>query len=249
MISQNCAPVATINTGEDTLDDCSSGQAQLSVPFDSSYQYVWMLNGDTVSTSSTISATLAGKYFVYVTNQTCTNSDSVTVVLTAPLAINFAGLDTLYCVYNPLVNLVPNYIPGVFSGPGINGATFNPAVAGIGSHVVTYTYTSQAGCVYVHSQAVRIDACLNVPENLWTNTIKISPNPSQNNFYVSAFTFFEKKIKMEIRDIAGRCVSMEEIALSIGENKIPFHISLSNGIYIARFTDEISSTSLKMIVE
>jgi hypothetical protein len=249
MISQNCAPVATINTGKDTIGDCSSGQVHLSVPFDSSYQYAWILNGDTVSTTDTLSATIAGKYIVNVTNQSCTNSDSVLVQLTAPLNITITGLDSLYCVYNPLVNLVPNYIPGDFSGDGINGATFNPAIAGIGSHTVTYTYTSPAGCVYVHTQPVRVDACLNVPGNFWTNTIKISPNPSQNNFSVSAFTAFEKRIKMEVSDIAGRSVILEEIALSLGENRISFLSTLATGIYTARFTDETSSTSMKLIIQ
>jgi gliding motility-associated-like protein len=54
----------------------------------------------------------------------------------------------------------PNAIPGngVYSGTGIinpNG-TFDPAVAGIGTHTITYTYTSLAGCTDVATKTIKV---------------------------------------------------------------------------------------------
>lgn len=35
---------------------------------------------------------------------------------------------------------------GTWSGPGVSGGVFSPAVAGVGTHTLTYTYTDAGGC-------------------------------------------------------------------------------------------------------
>ncbi len=247
--SVNCSPVATINYGKDTIDDCGTGTVNLFVPSGEGYDYLWIFNGDTVSILSTFTATQTGKYILRVVNQSCSNSDSVYVNLSAPLNVTFAGLDTLYCIYHSSVNLLPDYPGGTFTGRGISGETFSPSVADTGVSVITYTYTSSSGCTFSHSQSVRVDACLNVPENRWTKTIAVYPNPSQGDFYVRSFTSFEKRINMGITDITGRSLWKEDIALSAGDNSFPVHTALAKGIYIIRFTDVQSSASLKMIIQ
>ncbi len=47
---------------------------------------------------------------------------------------------------------------GVFSGPGIAGALFNPAAAGIGTHTIRYTYTATNGCNTFKEQTVAVNA-------------------------------------------------------------------------------------------
>ena len=250
IISANCAPVSTINAGKDTLDDCSSGNVQLLVPSGNGNTYQWLFNGNIVGTDSSISATQQGTYFVTVNNQTCTSTDSIYVKFTSGINLTVANLDTLYCVYNPTVNLLPSYLGGSFSGPGTNGliATFNPALAGIGLHTITYSYTTTTGCPFSFSKNVRIDACLNVSENKWTNTISIFPNPSEGDFYLKVFASKEKKFSMEVQDISGRIVYAETYVIDAGENQIPVQASLSKGIYSIKFTDAASSSSRKFIV-
>ena len=51
---------------------------------------------------------------------------------------SFTGLEPTYCVTDPASTLVGDPLDGVFSGPGISGENFDPAVAGVGSHTVTY---------------------------------------------------------------------------------------------------------------
>ena len=36
---------------------------------------------------------------------------------------------------------------GVYIGPGVSGTIFNPSAAGIGTHQITYTFTTEGGCV------------------------------------------------------------------------------------------------------
>ena len=50
------------------------------------------------------------------------------------------------CEFAAAVTLVSNPAGGVFSGPGVVGGDFDPSVASLGTHTVTYTYTDGNGC-------------------------------------------------------------------------------------------------------
>lgn len=54
---------------------------------------------------------------------------------------------------------------GVFTGTGVSGSyDFNPAVAGIGSHVITYTVTDINGCTASTTAAIQVVPCGRVCE-------------------------------------------------------------------------------------
>ncbi len=82
----------------------------------------------------------------------CTNfaTDEIIVHPTPDVSINVAAE---FCTYDPLATM-NNVSPtpsdggvGVLTGPGVNGFSFNPSVAGPGTHTLTYTFTSVYGCV------------------------------------------------------------------------------------------------------
>lgn len=249
LISQNCAPVATINAGIDTVDQCGTGSADLSVPLGNGFNYLWVYNGtDTVSTAHTFSATQLGSYVVTVENQGCTSTDTIVVKSSPNINLNFAGLDSMYCIYNSSANLAPNYLGGTFTGAGMNNATFNPAVAGLGNHSITYTYANASGCVYTYSQSVIVDACVSIPESHWINSISVYPNPAEDNFSLSAFTQSEKDLKMDIYDVTGSLVMAEHFKLNVGENLIPVETEFSKGIYFIVFSDVQSTSSVKLVI-
>jgi gliding motility-associated-like protein len=45
---------------------------------------------------------------------------------------------------------------GVYSGNGVDHGYFNPEIAGVGEHTVTYTYTTENGCITEKSIQVRV---------------------------------------------------------------------------------------------
>jgi hypothetical protein len=250
IISSDCTPVATINTGRDTITDCGTASVNLSVPAGAGFDYVWTLNGDTLSTTNSHTATQEGLYVVHVTNQTCSNSDSVFVDFTNPLVVTFTGLDTLYCINHSNVNLLPNYLGGTFSGAGISGATFSPAAAGAGNWIITYSYTSSAGCTDVDSQFVHVDACSGIEENTWLHSISVSPNPSgSNGFYLNVYSALEKNLIVNVTDMTGRIIMTENLVLNAGNNSIFENLNLAGGVYVIHFSDEKLSLSKKLIIQ
>ena len=69
----------------------------------------------------------------------CTNT-SIQTVTVNPVA-SFSGLSGPYCTTDPSVTLTGSPSGGTFSGPGMVGNIFNPAIAGVGTHSISYTYT------------------------------------------------------------------------------------------------------------
>lgn len=56
---------------------------------------------------------------------------------TAMAQCGFTGLNASYCINDAAATIVPSGA-GTLSGPGVTGTTFDPAAAGVGSHMVTY---------------------------------------------------------------------------------------------------------------
>lgn len=63
--------------------------------------------------------------------------------------------------FNLTQAIEPNSIPGIgtYSGIGITdpvNGTFDPAIAGVGTHAITYTFTSLAGCTDTKSRSILV---------------------------------------------------------------------------------------------
>jgi PKD repeat protein len=108
----------------------------------------------------------------------CTDADQITIIVATPDA-TITPVDTL-CVNGPAVTLTANDLGGVWSGIGVSGNTFNPALAGTGDHIIRYSILntgcpdsdtetitvmpipditiSRVGTVYVNSAPVTINA-------------------------------------------------------------------------------------------
>jgi gliding motility-associated-like protein len=98
-------------------------------------------------------------YYTYTDSFGCINYDTNTTRVNARPLVDFTGLDSQYCFYNPSVTLTGIPIGGIFSGNGIIGSSFNPSSAGFGAHFIKYTYTDPlTGCVNIDSQRVFINS-------------------------------------------------------------------------------------------
>jgi hypothetical protein len=64
----------------------------------------------------------------------------------------FTGLPATLCQSNAAVSLTAVTAGGTFSGPGVSGSSFDPAVAGAGVHTITYTLGGQDVCVSTSQQ-------------------------------------------------------------------------------------------------
>ena len=117
--------------------------------------------------------------YIYTTQNGCSDSIPGVINVTQTPNVTFDPLPNL-CDTSVVV-ILGGVSPsgGTFTGVGVSGSTFSPDLAGVGSHQIAYTFTSN-GCNSSAFQTVTVDNCsdLNELDLDWM----VYPNPSDGNF-------------------------------------------------------------------
>ncbi len=71
----------------------------------------------------------------------CHDADSIILTVAVPDA-TITPVDTL-CVNGPIIFLTAHDLGGIWSGEGVTGNTFDPALAGAGDHIISYNIINQ----------------------------------------------------------------------------------------------------------
>lgn len=79
--------------------------------------------------------------YTIVDKHSCADSDSIVLTVATPDA-TITPMDTL-CVNGPKITLTAHDLGGVWSGLGVTGNTFDPSLAGVGNHKITYNIINQ----------------------------------------------------------------------------------------------------------
>ena len=121
--------------------------------------YQWKVNGVNAGTNSTTYTynPVSGDQILCIltSNIVCpvgnpATSNTITMNIAASPVVTFiACFDTITTINAKPIKLkggIP--LNGVYSGPGVNSLTgiYTPALAGVGTHTITYTYTNAAMC-------------------------------------------------------------------------------------------------------
>ena len=118
------------------------------------------VSGNTFITSSVIPGTYPVTYS-YTDANGCSNSSSVNIVVHPLPTVSFSGLASTYNVSASSVTLTGSPVGGTFSGQGMNGNVFSPAVAGVGGpYTISYVYTDVNGCSNVSSMQTTVTSCI-----------------------------------------------------------------------------------------
>jgi hypothetical protein len=87
-------------------------------------------------------------------------------IFSLPIVVYQPTLPTVCVQGNPFTLTGGNPSGGVYRGRGITGDTFDPGAAGIGSHVIEYTYTNAKGCGSTATATIQVVALVRGATNL-----------------------------------------------------------------------------------
>ena len=127
--------------------------------------------------------------YIYADSNNCSDTSSQNTQVNALPTVLISGLNSSYCESAPPVTLSGTPTGGVFSGNGVSGSTFDPAVAGPGQHTISYVYTDSNGCSNSDSIVISVNPS---PTVFFTGltysyctsdpSVNLTPNPAGGIF-------------------------------------------------------------------
>lgn len=171
--------------------------------------YTWTVPAGTTitsgqgSTSITVTAGATSGTISVVASSSCGTSASSDFVLTVnPLPVVTQSALTNACAnWSSFALSGGSPAGGTYSGTGVSGGMFDPAVSGVGTFPVTYSVT-QSGCTNTALASITVDACAGIEENN-ENLVVIYPNPTHGDLTILGIDL-DKFKTIELLDVSGR---------------------------------------------
>lgn len=193
----------------------------------------------------------AGSFDVTLTVSNDNNSQTITqedyITIHALPAVSFGAVEDM-CVDWAAYELTEGSpAGGTYSGEGILDGWFYPETAGIGNHLITYTYMDEFGCENNAEQTIYVDACTGIPET--ESAFRIYPNPSEGTVNVS-MNGIVGDFKINIFDLYGRLVyTASEYAPTVAVHKVVDLSGLKKGVYFLELESDSEKYYQKMTIQ
>jgi len=129
---------------------------------------------------------------------------------------------------------------GVYAGPGVVDNWFYPADAGLGTHMISYTYTALSGCDNTTEQALYVDECVGIDVPAQAD-FAVYPNPSNGIVTMSVVEMGNYSVR--IYNVLGTTLIEDEIYFNQNRKQTLNLQNLEGGMYFI----EIQSDGAKQI--
>ena len=153
--------------------------------------------------------------YTFTDGNGCAEEASTTITVnTAPTVAFVSPVSSMCLNHAPLTLSGGTPVGGTYSGTGVTGGSFDPVTAGIGNHVITYSFTDANGCDGEATFSMNVSGCLGLAENGQDLGLEIYPNPTNGKFIAAASSGTEFSI-VNVVDIQGKevqFVSSESVA-------------------------------------
>ncbi len=182
-------------------------------------------------------------------------SEALTVTVQAlPDVLFDMGIDSV-CVYTDKFDLdTGTPAGGMYSGSGVsledNVYYFDPNVAGIGEHTITYTYMDENECENSADDMIYVGECLGVSEVINGAFIEIFPNPNNGSFTVKLQSPRNEKLDLNVFNSLGTVVYSESDIQS--HHSFSRSIDLrdhSEGLYFVKLNSGKTTYVKKIIIQ
>jgi serine protease len=205
--------------------------------------YTWNTSSNTSSIS--VSPTSTSIYTITGNLVGCSVAaiQTATVTVNALPNVSLASISGPLCVNNSSVALSGSPAGGVYSGAGVNGSSFDPAVSGAGTFTISYNYTDVNSCSASSSNTVTVDLCTSIIE-LNFSSISVYPNPANNEVTITLNTSVIDNVSIELYDAIGKLIITQK---AINTNTVLDIHNLSTGIYTVRIITAENTISKQII--
>ncbi len=154
----------------------------------------------------------------------CFQTVSQQITVNTPPVVSASASVNDVCIDGATITLTASPLGGSWTGAGVSGSDFSPAIAGSGVHNLIYSYTDGNLCSASDTTTVTVSLCVGVEEQIDDDGITIYPNPSNGSFYLN----LSSETMVKIFNTQGQLILSEP--RSAGASEIDL-TQYPNGIY------------------
>jgi PKD repeat protein len=239
LVNVTSAPSISVNSA--TI--CSGSTATLSA--NGVTTYTWSTSSNATSVNVNPTATTIYTVSGNLTGCPAIATQTAIVNVNALPNVTLGSVTGPLCVNNAAVSLSGSPAGGIYSGVGVSGSNFDPAVSGAGSFTISYYYTDINSCSATATQTVDVSLCTGINE---VNDVSISvfPNPTRELIHVKMDASVVDHATIQLYDAIGKLVISETV------NNTVTTLNLANyakGMYTIRVVSEEKQSIIKVIKE
>lgn len=154
--------------------------------------YTWGLpfgwSGSSTTNSINTTASSASGSISVTADNVCGSSTPQTLAITVNslpgVTFTYPGTDTI-CIDDGIQTLSGGMpAGGTYSGTGVTGINFDPNIAGLGDHIITYSFTDGNNCTNSDIITLTVIGCAGIEDNN-PSSIVVYPNPFTSTITVS----------------------------------------------------------------
>jgi len=247
-INVHTAPaVVLVLTDDNFCTDVNSAVISGGSPAGGTYTGTCVFGGNTIYPPVSGAGTWVITY-TYADGYGCSGSATDLLTINPIPIVMFTNIVGVIYSDTPPFDLMGNVSPigGTFTGDGMVGSMFSPAIAGPGNHILTYTYVHPfTGCSASQIQYVNVGTVGIDEVSVAANAISIFPNPASTNLNLTGID--TKAIRsLNIINLLGEVVYTTTIN---AENMVLDVSSLATGSYFIRFVDADGISISKKIMK
>lgn len=181
--------------------------------------------------------------------QSLFNADADITPCISSVPVVFTSLNSSYTVADAPDTLAGSPSGGVFIGPGVSGDSFDPAIAGVGTHAVIYTIVDSTGCVNSFAQCTEVTLNIGLGgDHMADGGVRVFPNPTYGQFTVELD--LTGLVAIQVFDVLGAIVYNEIFnSTGIGTKRMLDLSSLSKGGYTLQVQHDDQRIGLKVVIE
>jgi hypothetical protein len=178
------------------------------------------------------------RYRVIVTNycgQSVTSA-STTLTVSAVPVVTATALTNRICLSDSLVPLVGSPVGGSWSGIGVSGFNFVPAATGVGTYILTYTFTNAGGCSASATVTAKVEDCPERIRLLRDDAVILYPNPNNGRFNIRVNSTLYNYLGMRVYNTMGQLIRVQNFGGLIYNRVINIDLhTLPGGTYMVKF--------------
>lgn len=177
-------------------------------------------------------------------------SDGLSVSINTLPEISITLTSDSVCVYNENF-ILEGGLPanGEFSGDFVTDGEFSPEEAGVGTHIITYTYTDGNGCTNMAETELYVGECLGIDEFANNIQVELYPNPNNGVFTLNLSTDGNEVVNIRVLNNIGEEVyKLDNITVN-NSYKNELNLSkYSEGLYFIHISSGDSYYLKKILV-